>query len=244
VRRQKLRTSILFSLLLLGACAHQNAAAWRGRQPSLKVADVAMQSGAPAMALSVTQEILAKDPANVPALVRQGNALYSLNRTAQAADAYQRALAIEPRDEEALVGLARVRLTDDPGAAERLLRKAVAHDPRNATAQNDLGIACDLQGRHRDAQEAYRRALAASPDLVAAEVNLGLSLALGGRADQGVAMLQPLAAGEGASPRVRQDLAAALVLDGQTDQAERLLGSDLSQAETAEAVMGYAALRP
>lgn len=239
-----MRTPTLLILLLLTACAHPAAVAWRSKQADLKVADVAMQSGAPGMALSVTQEILAKDPANVPALVREGNALYSLNRKAEAADAYQRALAVEPRNEEALIGLARVRLADDPLTAERLLRKAVAQEPGNATAQNDLGIARDLQGRHRDAQDAYRRALAANPELVAAQVNLGLSLALGGDAPRGVAMLEPLATGDGASSRVRQDLAAALVLNGQTAQAEQLLGTDLTQPEVAEAVMGYAALRP
>ena len=237
-----MRTPILL-LLLLAGCAHPQTAAWRGKQADLKVADVAMESGAPAMALSVAQGILAKDPANAPALVREGNALYSLNRTTEAADAYQRALAIEPRNPQALVGLARVRLADDPASAERLLRKAVEDDPRNAAAQNDLGIARDLQGHHREAQDAYRRALAANPALTAAQVNLGLSLALGGDAPRGVAMLRPLVA-EGASPRVRQDLAAALVLNGQTDQAERLLGADLTQPEVAEAVMGYSALRP
>ncbi|MBV9783516.1 MAG: tetratricopeptide repeat protein [Acidisphaera sp.] len=244
-----MRILILVSAaLVLTACANHNTISYRSDpplapgKPGLRVADAAMEGGAPAVALSVTDGVLATDPRNVAALDRKGNALYELNRPAEAAESYQRALTIAPGNVDALIGLGRIRLSTDPAAAEALLRRAAARQPRNAAAQNDLGIACDLQGRHKDAQLAYRRALAASPSEVAPQVNLGLSLALGGDAQRGVAMLQPLAAGN-PTPRVRDDLAAALAMAGDSDQAERLLRPELSDEQVREAMMGFVALR-
>ncbi len=212
-------------------------------QPSLRVADAALAGGAPAMALQVADGILARQPNDAAALLRQGDALYALQRGAEAADSYMHALAVAPHSAPALIGLARVRLGRDPAAAETLLQQALALDRRNPTALNDLGIARDLQGHHAAAQQAYQAALAEAPAMTAAEVNLGLSLALSGDPTRALQVLRPLAASPDTSSRIRQDLAAALALAGDSAAAEALLARDLSPAQVAEALSGYQQLR-
>ena len=65
----------------------------------------------------------------------------------------------------------------DWGGAAALLRPLVAHDPKNAHAQYDLGFALDNAGDAAGAQRAYEAAAAADPNLVSARVSLGLLLA-------------------------------------------------------------------
>jgi Flp pilus assembly protein TadD len=53
-----------------------------------------------------------------------------------------------------------------------LFRRALALDPTDAAALNNLGIALDLQDRHEEAETAYRTALGRQPMMTAARVNL------------------------------------------------------------------------
>ncbi len=240
-----MRAWILWTAIALSACAdHGKEPALSNRPPSLNVADTALASGAPAIALQVANGILASAPGNVAALVRQGNALAALGRGGEADLSYQRALAIDPASGEAMIGEGRLLLADRPAQAEELFLRVVSADPRNAVALNDLGIARDMQGRHSQAQEAYRRAMACAPGMVAAQVNLGLSLAISGETTGAIALLRPLAADAEAPKRVRHDLAVALTLAGQRDEAVRVLSVDMPADEASRLVDDIAALYP
>lgn len=195
-------------------------------QPTLRVADAALASGAPDLALRVVHDILARHPDDADAWVRQGDALYMLRRVPEAADSYTRALALAPRSNVAKLGLGRTKLPTDATAAETLFLEVTQSEPRNGAAFNDLGIARDLQGHHAAAQAAYAAALALTPDMIAAQVNLGLSLALSGQTSRALSILRPLAARSEATPRVRQDLAVALALAGNDSEAEQVLRMD------------------
>ena len=201
-------------------------------QPTLRVADAALASGAPDLALRVVHDILARHPDDADAWVRQGDALYMLRRVPEAADSYIRALALAPRSNLARLGLGRTKLPSDATAAETLFLEVTQSEPRNGAAFNDLGIARDLQGHHAAAQAAYATALALTPDMIAAQVNLGLSLALSGQTDRALSILRPLAARSEATPRVRQDLAVALALAGNESEAEQVLRMDQPEGET------------
>ena len=110
------------------------------------------------------------------------------------------------------MALGRRLLRSDPTQAEQIFLKVVAHSPRNAAALNDLGIARDVLGRHREAQAAYRAALAVSPELRAASVNLALSLALDGDAAGAARAAGSLSGSPAASPAEQADLAAVAAL--------------------------------
>lgn len=211
--------------------------------PSLHLADVASSVGAPAIALQVSDELLAKNPRDTDAWIRRGDALSALGRSSEAAASYANAIEIKPRDIKALVGLGRVRLLQDPAGAEAVFSRAVTLDPRDAAAASNLGVARDLQGHHAAAQEAYRMALGIAPSSVAVQVNLGLSLALSGDAPGAVRLLQPLATVPGAAPRVRHDLALALALDGRRAEASAVLGADLPAEQLRATLDGFEALR-
>lgn len=226
--------------LLLASCAtpHTDAANPVG-PTTLNVADAAIAGGDPSMALSVTRAILASAPENVDALVHEGNAYYALQRCPAADAAYQLALHYDPRASQAQTGLGRCLLKTDPHAAELAFTQALADDPNNADALNDLGIARDLQGNFAGAVVPYSQALLADPSMTAAEVNLGLSLALSGNGPEALQYLGPLATGQGATPKIREDYAAALLASGRQDEARQVLSVDLPPDQVRQAMLGF-----
>jgi Flp pilus assembly protein TadD len=188
-------------------------------KPSLHIADAALANGEPQIALQIADEMLTARPRDVEALVRRGQALGALGQTSEADITFQTALRIEPRNIDALIGLARLHMMDDPGQSERLLSQAAILAPHNSGALNNLGVARDMLGRHADAQKAYRLAMAADPTSSAAQENLGLSLALSGDAAQSLRLLAPLAADPSATPRYKQNYDLALALANQPPTA-------------------------
>jgi len=65
----------------------------------------------------------------------------------------------------------------DFAAAEPLLKKAIAADPKNYQAWFDLGFVYNRLGRQPDSIHAYRQSVAAKPDVFESNLNLGLMLA-------------------------------------------------------------------
>lgn len=211
--------------------------------PSLRVADAALQNGAPLMALEVADQALARNANDREALIRKGEALSMLKRNEEAEAVFTKVLALDPGNTRALLGIGRIRLGRDPSRAAEWFMKALAREPRNAAALNDLGIARDLLGEHEAAREAYRKALDIAPDNLAARINLGLSLAVSGHQKEALDMLRPVVSMPDLTPRMRQDLAAALALAGEDDAARRLMERDLDPQRVAEAMTGLALLR-
>jgi Flp pilus assembly protein TadD len=212
-------------------------------KPSLHLADTSLAGGLPGMALEVTDELLADNPRDVDALTRRAAALMQLGRRREAEVSYRRALAVNGDEPAALLGLGRLRLADDPAAAEALFAQAATHDPHDSAALNDLGVSRDLQGHHAAAQLAYRQALAAEPTSAAAQANLGLSVALSGDPAAAERLLRPLAAEPGATPTIRHDLAMALALGGKAREAASLLARDLPPEEVRSTLAGFQQLQ-
>ncbi len=235
-----MRPMLLLSLLLMAGCSHS---LFSSRAPGLDVADTALANGAPDSALHIAQQALAKNPRSVPAMVLAAQAQAALGQRDEAEQGFRHALAIEPRNADAALGLGRLELGSDPASAARTLLALSTRDPRNVAALVDLGIARDLLGQHAEAQLAYRSALKIEPGRTATNINLGLSLALSGESQQALAILRPIALRPGASTRVRQDLAVALVLAGDDAEAARVLHTHMSKPEALALLTGYRALR-
>jgi Flp pilus assembly protein TadD len=230
-------------LILIAGCSRGSTGMGTG-PPGIDVADAAMRGGSPELALQIANNVVAKYPGNESALLTQGEALTALGRTAEAQVAFQHALQTNPESVGGHIGLGRLLLASDPVAAEGMFLDALQHEPRNAVAFNDLGIARDLQGRHRDAQETYRQALGVQPDMSAAQVNLALSLAMSGQSSDAIQLLRPLASGPGASRQTRHDYAAVLTMGGDKAGAEQILSRDLPPEEVQQALDDFAAARP
>jgi Flp pilus assembly protein TadD len=209
---RKMRTIALLFVVLLGACSGPKSQELANRPPSLSVAQSALDGGSPDVALRICSDTARREPRNTAAQICAGNVLAALGRHADAEVAFERALQMAPENDDALMGLGRLRLATDPPGAEALFQHVVEHQAANADAWNDIGIARDLQGHHEDAQVAYGRALGLMPSMSAAEVNMALSMAMSGHADEAVRRLRRLGDDPTASPRVRENLAAALAM--------------------------------
>jgi Flp pilus assembly protein TadD len=217
----------------LGGCAGQagpalpTASTAPGDVGVLNVADAAIAGGDPDMALKVSQSVLAANPHDLEALYHEAAAYYAVGRCEDAMAAYKVALGLDPHSSPAETGLGRCLLQHDAGAAAQAFAAAVADDPGNAAAQNDLGIARDLTGDFAGATAPYQQALLLAPGNAAIEVNLGLSLALSGNSAEALDYLGPLANGQGATARVREDYATALLAAGRAAEARQVLAIDL-----------------
>ena len=225
-------------LVVLSGCTGVPARLGDG-SPSLKTAETALASGAPELAYRICGTLVDNGDTSVKTMVCKGNALTALGRSAEAASSFAIALQSQPQNPDALIGVGRLRLTTDPGGAEQLFMRALAVQPHDSVALNNLGIARDLQGRHRDAQSAYAEALAANPDSHAPQVNLALSMAMSGRAGEASRMLRPLAISATSTARERHDYAAVLTMAGRPDEAAQYLSPELTTAQAQEAVQGY-----
>jgi Flp pilus assembly protein TadD len=210
------------SAAVLAGCGLFQSSQPRQAQVTLSVADAAMAAGAPAMALRVAEIVLQRQPNDVAALMAKADALYALGATDDASIAYRQAVALDPSNSGAQIGLGRTLIRSDPHAAEAAFLAALTRQPDNERALNNLGIARDMQGHHEDAQKAYRQALTISPDSTDVQTNLGLSLALSGDRAAAVRTLQPIAAMPEALPIQRADLAMAMAQPGSSPQTSTI----------------------
>ena len=242
----------LGTALLLGACGGRVDRITEGEGTparGLRVASAAMAGGLPQAALNATEGVLSRDPSNVEALLKQGEALTKMGQDAAAGEAYRRVLSREasPTREQlriARVGVGRADLTAGRGKeAEATYAALAAANSSDPVGYNGLAIALDQQGRHQEAQAAYRKALAIA-DTVATRSNLGLSLAMSGNAADALAILRPVAMQAAATPRIRHNLAFALELAGQREEAKRALAADMPRGEVTAALAGFDAFRP
>ena len=240
----KIRSTVYLLVPMLGLLGL--AACTAGKQPatiSLGLADTALAGGSPQLALNVSQAVLAHNPRDVAALLREGDAYYALGDNEHAARSYARALEVAPTSLAAMLGQCRTALAEDPEQALRRIDRVLAFDPHNRAAHTDRGIALDLLGQHAAAQNEYRQVIEQGGDVTAAKVDLGLSLAMTNETGEAVQILQPIAASPDASARVRQDLAVALVLNGQVDEAQRVLLTQMSPEQAHAAIGAYQQLR-
>jgi len=170
------------------------------------------QSSSSGTLLSADGEPSAKvgphEAANVK--VEFGHMMEKRGETAAAMTTYQDAHAQDPKNIDALLGMARL-LDAQARFAESMTcyRKADALQPKNTKVACNYGYSLYLQGRFKEAEAALKQALARQPENAQAHTNLGLVLARTGRAADALAEFQRAGCGE-ADARV--NLAFALTL--------------------------------
>lgn len=115
-------------------------------------------------------------------LTREAEALLQKGDAPGAREKFQAALAADPRDVRALLGLGLAsEALDDLPAAERAYRTAIEVDPDFAEAHNNLGLLLRARGDTDKAIAALEQAVRADPHLASAPVNLALALEDAGR---------------------------------------------------------------
>ncbi len=238
-------TVLAFCAAALAGCAGiQGNTQSNASRPSLKTARAALAEGQAATALGIARGVLSMSPRDVPALVAAGDADVALGNRRSGETDYRKALAIDPGSVPAQLGLAKLAMRDDAREAETLLRGILARSPNDPAALTDLGVALDLQERHREAQVEYARALATNADLTSTRVDMALSLALDGNPVKAEGMLRDATESGPVPPKVRADFALAEVMAGHADQAAATLQADLSADEARASVEVMTALMP
>ena len=233
----KTSRAVLFTAALMG-CSLGSSESGSG-QASVRVAEAALNGGSPRIALQVAQNILARTPDDVPALLIRGDALTQLGQNDDAVGAFEHAMRRDPASAHAKLGLGRVRLTTDPAAAAGLFRDVLLTDASNASALTDLGIALDLLGQHLEARQYYQRVLHDNPGNVAVQVNLALSLAMTGDSAGALRLIEPLANDRTAPTKLRHNYAAILTMAGRETEAAEVLKQDLPPNEIRQAMAAY-----
>jgi tetratricopeptide (TPR) repeat protein len=112
--------------------------------------------------------------------------------------------------------------THQPAAAIIHMKQAVAADPRNAGALDDLGSLYAMQKDWRNAEERFHAALAVNPSLASAHLHLGLAL----QAEQRPGPAEELKLAyqlDSDNPMINLELGRLLAASGDDQQAIQLL---------------------
>jgi tetratricopeptide (TPR) repeat protein len=103
-------------------------------------------------------------PSLTEAWFRAGALVYMLGHRDEAIGCFRRAAATGGNTSFGRLGKARALLTEDRNQeAEQVLRRTVAHDPRNAIAHDLLGNLLSEFGRFDEARQCFERAIAIAP---------------------------------------------------------------------------------
>ena len=136
-------------------------------------------------------EMLRFAPEDAPSWNDLGLFLEEEGQGAAALEAYERAIAADPRYSKGWSNLGRLRLEGgELDAAERVLREALRVGPRNAVVRVNLATTLARAGRQDEAAELYAEATRLAPGLGAAWRGLGQSLFELGRPAEARAALE------------------------------------------------------
>ncbi len=121
--------------------------------------------------------------------------------------------------------------------------QALLAAPEESRIYNGLGVANDLLGKHRKAQEMYRTGLSYKPEDINLLTNLGLSLSFSGQHDAAIDVLRKLVNSPHSTPHHRQNLALAFGLAGRKKDAAKVARMDLDSRAVRSNLAYYAMLR-
>lgn len=187
--------------------------------------------GDPAESLSRYLRMLAANPRDLVSLTGAGRAALMVGDPAAALGFFARAEDISPRNGRIKAGLASALVQmEQPRAALKLFDEAVVLGVPEAEIAGDRGLAYDLRGDNRHAQQDYSLALRKRDD---AEITgrLALSMAISGDRQGALTMLDPLVRkGDRSAIRTR---AFVLALTGDRTGAQRVANSAMPPEQAA-----------
>jgi len=146
----------------------------------LKIASDVEAQGDPSTAIKLYRDAVKSSGNAASANIRLGEACLHGNEIQEAIAAYRAALATEPANNEALLGLGAALVQN--GALEEGLADLAKAAPQvgTGTAYNRLGVAQMMVGQFANAEKAFKVARRATPGDLDIATNLALAAALGG----------------------------------------------------------------
>jgi tetratricopeptide (TPR) repeat protein len=160
--------------------------------PWLALGDMAKEGERWEEALGCYEEALQRDPGNAEIKIQMGYVLVEENRPSEAEGFFRQALASDSGEYSAYLGLSECyRLLGKIHEQVAMVKQAMDIAPEDSDVWNAQGVAHEMEGRLKEATDAYTRALSLSPYHRKAANNLGFVLEK--RIAQGESDLSPRA---------------------------------------------------
>ena len=149
-----------------------------GFAPAAKEVHVGIASTTPVeLALKTVEAAVAKSLSQADTLFLKGNGLYAAQNYAEAANAYEQAIQLDPQNWRYFLnlGLARKKMNQaDPALSA--FRKACELDPESYSANKEVGEALAKAGAFAEAKPFYEKAAGLNPNDPDAQYNLAVCL--------------------------------------------------------------------
>jgi Tfp pilus assembly protein PilF len=153
-----------------------------------------------------------------------GVALLEQYKPKEAAESFQRALAIDPDLPLAQINLGiALYYIPDPEGAKRAAEKALAHDPRAPQPHYILGLIARTDNRFDDALTEFRNVLAVDDEDVATNVNVGQIFVQERKYDQAMPAFRKALAAEPYNEAALYNLGILLTRTGAKEEGQRVL---------------------
>ena len=214
------------------ALQQQRASATKAEEPPLppgfeataetheQLGDEYLKKGNSVAAFTEYERSLRKDSQRMTARYKIGMLFLGRGLPEEALKEFEQILAKEPRDASAHYGRARVRfLQGKPDLTKGDLGEALGLNERLWQAYTLLGVICDTEKHHAEAEEAYLKALAIQPDSAAVYNDLGVSRYLTGRFDEAAEAFLKAFNIDPENRRICNNLGLALYRLGNTEDA-------------------------
>lgn len=173
-----------------------------------------------------------------------GDVMRRLGRYPDAEKAFSEALKRNRFSGSALQGYGILMIEKgEPDSAIAMLDNAVDEDAADFRVYNVLGIAYDTLGDHAQAQNNYLAGLELSPRSRSLRNNMALSLALQERYDAAIEQMRQFRTGEEDDKPFLHNLALIFGLAGRIEEAAQALRKVLPEADVANNLAYYQALR-
>lgn len=204
-------------------------------------AEMASYAGASKAALINYQQILAKQPDNIDALIGAGEALLAASQPERAEIYLERALSLDPKNPKAkearaLAWLMQGKYSD----AARSLNNLIDDGVEQWRTWNALGVIADLGGDYSKAGEYYQRAILLEANKSTLYNNLGYSQMMAHDYEGAEVSLRKALFMAPGSPRTVNNLSLALAWQNKYDEAVNLLHQVMDEAASYNNV-GYIA---
>jgi Flp pilus assembly protein TadD len=189
-------------------------------------------SGSQDTALVLYRQAINVSGRSPAAYTQLGDACLRARGFTEAIGAYRSALAINPDDAEAQLGLG-TALTQHGDLQNGLAALAKAAPLVNTgAAYNRLGVAQTMAGKFAEAQDTFEKGLGVSPADIDITTNLALAAALAGNADKAATLANEVATSPAANSAHRRNLVLVLGMIGKNSHdAQAVAPEGLSQPQ-------------
>lgn len=166
------------------------------------------------------------------AYVELAEACQRANKFTEAIEAYRTALAIDPQDARAQLGLGTALVQH--GELQKGLAVLTKAAPlvNTGAAYNRLGVAQTMAGKFLEAQDAFEKGLGVADGDLDIATNLALAAALAKNADKAAMLASQIATSPAIKPVHRRNLVIVLGIIGKSSyDAQAVAPTDLSQSD-------------